>query len=163
MDRPPFSLWIETEHVADEIADFCNVILTHDDGRQWALNVWTYDFLSTAILNRESWSKIDDMYTMPPDLIVDNLSRATLQSVLADVVAHDAAPAHWHVDQKDELAFGLAVQISEKHHELAIAGKFGKVAGKSRDEKSGAVVSYAIAVFESRRVWSVDPIDVSPA
>ena len=49
-----FELWLETE-IGDPLRpanrpqqNFCNINITFDDGRFYALNVWTFDFLPLA-------------------------------------------------------------------------------------------------------------------
>ena len=50
---PQFELWLETEieEVGYQSAirsseNFCNVVVRLQDGRCYALNVWTFDFLA---------------------------------------------------------------------------------------------------------------------
>jgi hypothetical protein len=92
-----FSLWIETEHVAEPITDFCNVIVSFPDGARWALNVWTFDFFSTARTHPElaASPEVSDVYMFPPDLFVKDLSRSTIEEVIGDIVAQESSPPYW--------------------------------------------------------------------
>lgn len=91
-----FSLWIEAEHLAEEVDDVCNVRVELGSGEAYGLNVWTHRFLplardAEADLAR---SQVARTYTLPPDLIVDDFGRDTLEAVVADLVDNDLLPAH---------------------------------------------------------------------
>lgn len=92
-----FSLWIETEHVEDPITDFCNVLVKWPDGTEWALNVWTYDFFTTARAHPETSAspELARTYMFPPDLFVEDLSRSTLEHAIGDIAARGSAPHAW--------------------------------------------------------------------
>ena len=49
---PEFELWLEFEHATqppgDPNDDFCNVKVKLPDGRNYALNVWTFGFFNRA-------------------------------------------------------------------------------------------------------------------
>jgi len=47
-----FTLWLEfenTEPSSDPSNDFANISVRLNDGRTYGINVWTFDFLKTAI------------------------------------------------------------------------------------------------------------------
>lgn len=90
-----FKLWIETEHVEGLVEDFCNVLVTLHTGEAYALNVWTFAFFETARLQREETASpvVADRYLLPPDLFVADLSRATMESVVKDLLNCGTMPA----------------------------------------------------------------------
>jgi hypothetical protein len=98
-----FRLWLEFEEwVAkdgdDPEDDEFNMKVILDDGRTFALNVWTYQFLSRAIENaRESGDCLGGSYLPPPDLFVQRLDRSLLEAVVSDMIARDLLPAHCKV------------------------------------------------------------------
>jgi hypothetical protein len=88
---PNFELWLETElGTPEQVANrptenFCNISITLDDGRRYAMNIWTFDFLPFArydwpheMLTRQSPAK----YVLPPDLFVERLDRSTIEAVI---------------------------------------------------------------------------------
>ncbi len=91
-----FSLWIEAEHVVGDVDDVCNIRVELPSGEAYALNVWTHRFLPRA---RDAEpdiapSEVARTYTLPPDLIVDDFRRETLEAVIADMIELDRLPAH---------------------------------------------------------------------
>ena len=89
-----FDLWIETEHVDGPIDDFCNVLVTLQTGEAYALNVWTFAFVEVARRHGEETASRDvaDRYLLPPDLFVADLSRATIESVIQDLLQRGTMP-----------------------------------------------------------------------
>lgn len=90
-----FSLWLETEHVVEDIDDFCNVVVTLASGARYALNVWTFAFFDVA---RNGGGELASpamagTYVLPPDLFVVDLTRPTIESVVADLVERGLMPA----------------------------------------------------------------------
>jgi hypothetical protein len=86
-----FTLWLEFEEVDpgnwNIENDFCNVIVTLENGRKYALNVWTYQFLQSSItLDQESGDSLSGMYQIPPDLFVKELSRECLEQIIRDLL-----------------------------------------------------------------------------
>ena len=41
-------IWIEAEHLAEDVTDFCNIAVYLSTGERYALNVWTFDFFAVA-------------------------------------------------------------------------------------------------------------------
>jgi hypothetical protein len=104
-----FELWLEWEEgdPLDQPANrpsenFGNVTVTFSDGRRYALNVWTFDFLPLA---RFPWphemtpSDQPAMYVLPPDLFVERLDRATMEAVVAAMVAAGDLKEEWRCDR----------------------------------------------------------------
>jgi hypothetical protein len=97
-----FELWLEFEHcepvVGDEPTDdFCNIQIRLPDGRRYALNVWTFKFLHRA---RHPWPYhvIEGQpaeYLVAPDLFVERLDRALLESVVADLMVTGQLKDEW--------------------------------------------------------------------
>jgi hypothetical protein len=86
-----FKLWLEFEEVDpgnwDVQNDFCNIHVDLPDGRHYGINVWTYQFLQTAIAqDKTSGNQLNGMYQVPPDLLVLELSRTCIEKVIADIL-----------------------------------------------------------------------------
>lgn len=97
-----FELWLEFEHTLplsgeDPTDDFANIQVTLPDGRRYALNVWTFRFLSRA---RYPWpyeiiTAPPAEYVLPPDLFVERLDRPTLERVVTQLLAHGQMNSEW--------------------------------------------------------------------
>jgi len=100
-----FTLWLEFEHVDysaewasetdtfvtggnwDRENEFCNVCVTLADGRYYALNVWTYAFLGTAVQQESAAGRnLAGTYQIPPDLFVRELTRECIENTIADLL-----------------------------------------------------------------------------
>lgn len=100
-----FELWLEVEtgEPLDQEANrptenFCNVSVTLEDGRRYALNVWTFDFLPLARLEYPYESKTDathSLYVLPPDLFVERLDRRTIEKVISEMIEKDEMQDRW--------------------------------------------------------------------
>ena len=86
-----FKLWLEFEEVEpgnwDIENEFCNIAVTLEDGRRYGLNVWTYQFLKTAIdSDHKSGACLNGLYQIPPDLFVKELTRENIEMAIADIL-----------------------------------------------------------------------------
>ena len=100
-----FELWMETEigesfdQEANRPAEnFCNISVTLDDGRRYALNVWTFDFLPLARLDWPYDTKsgeVPSLYVLPPDLFVDRLDRQTIEKIVSEMIARNEMQDKW--------------------------------------------------------------------
>lgn len=89
-----FTLWLEFEEYADgypgpsddPFNDFANIAVYLDDGRRYALNVWTFLYLQSA------W---ESEYLVAPDLIVARLDRPTLERIVQQMIENDELKAEW--------------------------------------------------------------------
>ncbi len=90
------SLWIEAEHLAEEVTDFCNVVVAISTGERYMLNVWTFDFFASARADGEDAAspEMRTTYMHPPDLFVTDLTRPTIENVVADLIMTERMPAH---------------------------------------------------------------------
>ncbi|PSB52168.1 hypothetical protein [Chamaesiphon polymorphus] len=99
-----FELWLETEEyetdldVTDPCDNFCSIAVTLADGRRYAMNVWTFNFLPLARYDdnydiREGQEPAK--YVLPPDLFVERLDRATLETVIVDLLAKNLMNPNW--------------------------------------------------------------------
>lgn len=88
-------IWIEAEHLAEDINDFCNIAVYLSTGERYALNVWTFDFFAVAQADGEMHASpaVKHLYMHPPDLFVQDLSRATIEKVIVDVLERGRLPA----------------------------------------------------------------------
>lgn len=109
---PAFTLWLEFEtgEPLDQPANqptenFCNFVVTVEDGRRYALNVWTFDFLPFA---RYEWPyeiKVDQtpaLYFHPPDLFVERLDRATIELVVHMLFTRGEMKDEWLCTDEEE-------------------------------------------------------------
>jgi hypothetical protein len=102
MSRLGFTLWLEFEiwqdGVEDPEHDFFNMKVTLDDGREYALNVWTYKVLTSVITDSEaSGEGLGGKYLLPPDLFVERLDRGLLEAVVVDLITTGAMKEEWRV------------------------------------------------------------------
>lgn len=104
-----FDLWLEFEHLLpqkddDPEDDYFNMMLTLPDGKKYALNVWTFKYLSRAVQEcRVSGEHLGGSYLPGPDLFIERLDRKLLENVVADLVAKGGLLPQWEVqDQRDE-------------------------------------------------------------
>lgn len=107
---PLFQLWIETETgdagqpANRPTENFCNVSVILEDGRRYALNVWTFDFFPLA---RYPWPYEPDEnakqaeYLLPPDLFVETLDRDVIHRVISELMATGQMKAEWLVKEYD--------------------------------------------------------------
>lgn len=88
-------LWIEAEHLAEDVDDFCNVVIYVSTGDRYALNVWTFDYFAVARAEGELHASpaVKQLYLHPPDLFVEDLSRSTIEKVVVDILEGGRLPA----------------------------------------------------------------------
>ena len=87
-----FELWLEFEHVDPVPTDFANIHVKTSD-REYALNVWTYEFLAAAWSEAFEESGPHRAYVVPPDLIVRELTRDHIGAVVDDLLTTHAMPS----------------------------------------------------------------------
>jgi hypothetical protein len=108
---PTFDLWLEFEHTEpqpgdDPTDDFAIVQVRLPDGRNYALNVWTFKFLRRA---RFPWPYAETSgppaeYVVAPDLFVERLDRATLERAVRELLASGEMKAEWLCPPDEEAA-----------------------------------------------------------
>lgn len=108
-DPIQFELWLETE-TGEPVGqpanrpheNFCNISVALTDGRRYALNVWTFDFLPLA---RFPWPYEPNCdvqqsdYVLPPDLFVESLDRNTIERVVSELIATKQMKDEWLVNE----------------------------------------------------------------
>src|ERR1700741_4190605 len=103
-----FDLWLEFEHWMpqegdDPADDFCNVQVTLPGGRRYALNVWTFKYLSRAVREcRSTGEHLGGSYLPAPDLFVERLDRQLREDVVADLVATGGLSPQWEVQDEQD-------------------------------------------------------------
>ena len=107
-----FELWLETE-IGDPLRpanrpqqNFCNINITFDDGRFYALNVWTFDFLPLArfpypYAYETTADATPASYVLPPDLFVASLTREIITDVITQLIANDEMKDEWLVETQE--------------------------------------------------------------
>ncbi len=92
-------MWLEFElwqNAYDPEDSSFNMAITLLDGRYYALNVWTYQFLPHAVAdNQLSDPAIGGKYLLPPDLFVARLDRSLLEAVVAHLIQSDQLRDEW--------------------------------------------------------------------
>lgn len=90
-DSLGFTLWLEFEEVDrgnwNTKNEYANIQVYLDDGRKYGINVWTYDFLQTAINHDiEEGLSQKGLYIIPPDLLVKELTRDCIERTIATLL-----------------------------------------------------------------------------
>tara|TARA_R110002012_G_scaffold85496_1_gene213201 strand:- start:57673 stop:58290 length:618 start_codon:yes stop_codon:yes gene_type:complete len=78
-----FALWLEfeeTEGWEDLTNDFANIQVTLEDGRKYGINVWTFNYLN------EAKSKEGNLYVIPPDLFVAELTHDCVEQTISKLL-----------------------------------------------------------------------------
>jgi len=86
-----FTLWLEFEEVEpgnwNVENEFCNIHVDLEDGRHYGLNVWTYQFLETAVkMDEGNGESLNGLYQIPPDLFVKELTRNCIELTIRDLL-----------------------------------------------------------------------------
>jgi len=85
-----FKLWLEFEETSpweDISNDFANIGVDTLDGRSYGINTWTFKFLNTAIQRQiKEDDKGKDLFCIPPDLFVKELSRECLEETIGELL-----------------------------------------------------------------------------
>jgi len=108
---PNYQIWIEVETGEPVNQDanrptenFCNIEVKVDDGRRYALNVWTYDFLPYA---RFEWpyeiglEEKASSYVLPPDIFIERLDRPTVERAVKDLFDNNEMQDIWLCDEEE--------------------------------------------------------------
>ncbi len=101
MAHASFELWLEFElwqsaPEFDAADDFCNMIVKLPDNSEYALNVWTYKFLSKAVADcKENGDGLSGRYLLPPDIFVERLDRGLLEETVSDLIARGQMNEDW--------------------------------------------------------------------
>ena len=100
-----FHLWLETEDGPDpeqpanrSTENFCNISVTLDDGRRYALNVWTFDFLPLARIGwpyEKNSESVPSLYVLPPDLFVERLEREIIEKAISEMIEKNEMQVEW--------------------------------------------------------------------
>jgi len=105
-------IWIEAEHLAEDVTDFCNIAVYLSTGERYALNLWTFDFFELARAEGEMHAspQVKHLYMHPPDLFVQDLTRPTIEKVVVDILERGRLPQRClmpdeAVDVDDSLRF----------------------------------------------------------
>lgn len=129
-----FKLWLEfeeTEPWDDILNDFANIIVDTLDGRKYGLNVWTFNFLETAVKGHcSNNTNALGSYEIPPDLFVKELSRNCIEKTISDLLEKGALedmlnasvfnlnfldPWKEVFDEEDELERKIRLELDANH------------------------------------------------
>lgn len=89
-----FKLWLEFEAVDpgnwDVTNDACNIHVQMKDGREYGINVWTYDVLKRIVeLDQKNGNNLNGLYQIPPELFVKELTRDCIEKTIQDLLDID--------------------------------------------------------------------------
>jgi len=99
---PEFEQWMPQEG-DDPEDDFFNMQVTLPGGRKYALNVWTFKYLSRAVREcRLNGEHLGGSYLPAPDLFVERLDRKLLENAIADLIAKDGLSPQWAVQYQHD-------------------------------------------------------------
>src|SRR5687768_6598227 len=96
-----FSMWLEFEEWVSEADDdptddFFNMQIRLPDGRRYALNVWTFQYLNRAVKEcREDGSHLHGSYLIPPDLFIERMERSLIEAIVADMIVNNELRDEW--------------------------------------------------------------------
>jgi hypothetical protein len=101
-----FTLWLEFEWWEPQFDDapetnFFTMQIRLSDGRRYALNVWTYHYLSVA--RQDDLTTGDNLhgaYLLPPDLFVTKLDRSHMAAVIMDLIQRNHLREEWRVPEE---------------------------------------------------------------
>lgn len=91
-------IWLEFEEwssaLSEQTRDFFNMKIKLHDGREYALNVWTFEYAQQvqSELHEEQSSPI---FVLGPDLIVELADRPTLEAVAERLVQEEQLKEEW--------------------------------------------------------------------
>ncbi|MBK1876211.1 hypothetical protein [Pelagicoccus mobilis] len=100
-----FELWLEFEHWTsqegdDPKCDFFNMKIDLQNGKSYALNVWTYGYFEKAISEtRDDGENAEGNYLEAPDLFISQMDRKTCETVVAHIIVNDGLKSEWEVDE----------------------------------------------------------------
>ena len=123
-----FELWLEFERWTSDYDvhdEFFNMLITLDDGRKYALNVWTYSFIERARAHDvQNAERLGGLYLNPPDLLVERAERDVCEKVVQHLIATDGLLLEWFVPDEEEpaeekVSVDLAEESSEPLGQLA--------------------------------------------
>ncbi len=79
-----FELW---EGKWEKENEFATIAVSLPDGRRYGINVWTYQFLQTAVKEDiENKQSLQGIYQIPPDLFVRELTRECVEASIKDLL-----------------------------------------------------------------------------
>ena len=88
-----FKLWLEFEDYSPRVEkDDCFNIEVDCDGEQYAMTVWSYDYMREALSKHET-------HLMPPDLLVVEGTREDVATAIIDLIECDKLPEHCKISE----------------------------------------------------------------
>ena len=96
-----FKLWLEFKiwepKADDDIEnDFFNMQIELDTGETYALNVWTFKYLQTALEEqKQERGVLGTKYMVTPDLLVEKMDRDLLIEIVNDLIINNELKEEW--------------------------------------------------------------------
>ena len=87
-----FELWLEFEQFEDDSWDKANELtnasVTLSTGKTYHLNIWSYSILNRCVeLDKRTKENLAGKYQIPPDLLVEEISRCCIQESIQDILS----------------------------------------------------------------------------
>ena len=105
MRNPKFQLWLEFELWEENYnpeEEFFNMSVTLDNGKKYALNVWTYKYFELARkLDIQSNDCLGGKYLIPPDLLIEKLDREMIVDIFDDIIRQNSLKPEWLVIEEN--------------------------------------------------------------
>ena len=93
------ALWIEFEQWQDappRTRDFFNMKISLQDGREYALNVWTFAY-AEQVRDELREERSSPIFVLGPDLMIDVADRPTLEAVAERLIREQLLREEWLV------------------------------------------------------------------
>ncbi len=90
-----FKLWLEFElgslNQWEVENEFANIQVELENGRKYGINVWTYKYFETSIIqDKENGKNLNGLYQIPPDLLVEKMTRECIERTIDDLLKIDS-------------------------------------------------------------------------
>lgn len=98
MIEPISEIWLEfeewTKSPSEQRRNFFNMKIRLRDGREYALNVWTLEYIQEV---QDELREEQSLFTLGPDIIVEVADRQTLEDVADRLVEGELLREDWRV------------------------------------------------------------------
>lgn len=103
-----FKLWMESDEYDESETkedDEMNIQITLSNGKEYALNIWSYNAVDRIFEEFVSESEEELSYILPPDLFVKSLDRNTITRAVQALLKDDALKEEWLCDDSSAYDF----------------------------------------------------------
>jgi hypothetical protein len=90
-----YKLWLEFElgnpNQWEIENEFANIQVELENGCKYGINVWTYKYFETSIIqDKENGKNLNGLYQIPPDLLVEKMTRESIERTIDDLLKIDS-------------------------------------------------------------------------